>query len=174
WALIDSAEPDRQYLVRRAIDDKELAFYKCYNPHRARFGELVNVAGARWPIEECFGAGKNEAGLDHYQVRTWDAWHRHIGFALLAHTFLAVTAHQTKKVATHRAAATPRNQLTAQTHRRLIPVTLAEIRRLLHLDRRDKDAVADGLRWSTWRRRHQADARRAHVRRHLQLQKIVI
>ena len=97
WALIDSAEPTRQYLVRRALDDQELAFYRCYNPHRARFGELVNVAGARWPIEECFGAGKNETGLDHYQVRTWDAWHRHIGFAILAHTFLAVTAHKAKK-----------------------------------------------------------------------------
>jgi len=55
------------------------------------------VAGARWPIEECFGASKNEVGLDNYQVRTWDAWHRHITLAMLAHTFLAVHAHQAKK-----------------------------------------------------------------------------
>ena len=31
------------------------------------------------------------------QVRTWDAWHRHITLAMLAHTFLAVTAHKAKK-----------------------------------------------------------------------------
>jgi SRSO17 transposase len=97
WALIDSDHPDHQYLIRRSIDDRELAFYHCHNPHHAGFTELVGVAGARWPIEECFGSGKNEVGLDHYQVRTWDAWHRHITLAILAHTFLAITAHTTKK-----------------------------------------------------------------------------
>jgi len=97
WALIDSDHPDHQYLIRRSIDGSELAFYHCYNPHHARFTELVHVAGARWPIEECFGSAKNEVGLDHYQVRTWNAWHRHITLAMLAHTFLAITAHTTKK-----------------------------------------------------------------------------
>jgi SRSO17 transposase len=97
WALIDSHHPDHQYLIRRSIDDGELAFYHCHNPHHAGFGELAWVAGARWPIEECFGSSKNEVGLDNYQVRTWDAWHRHITLAMLAHTFLAITAHKTKK-----------------------------------------------------------------------------
>jgi len=97
WALIDSTDPDHQYLIRRSTDDGELAFYHCYNPNHAGFGKLVHVAGARWPIEECFGSGKNEVGLDDYQVRTWDAWHRHTALAMLAHTFLAVTAHKAKK-----------------------------------------------------------------------------
>ena len=97
WALLDSADPDHQYMIRRSLDDGELAFYHCYNPNHAGFGELVHVAGARWPIEECFGAGKNEVGLDDYQVRTWNAWHRHITLAMLTHTFLAVTAHHAKK-----------------------------------------------------------------------------
>ncbi|MQA64087.1 MAG: hypothetical protein GEU86_22105 [Actinophytocola sp.] len=102
WALIDSADPDHQYMVRRSIDDGELAFYHCYNPNHAGFTELVHVAGARWPIEECFGSAKNEVGLDNYQVRTWDAWHRHITLAMIAHTFLAVTAHKTKKRGAHK------------------------------------------------------------------------
>jgi SRSO17 transposase len=97
WALLESADPDHQYLIRRSIDDGELAFYHCYNPTHAGYGELVAVAGARWPIEECFGSGKNEVGLDNYQVRAWDAWHRHITLAMLAQTFLAVTAHKAKK-----------------------------------------------------------------------------
>ena len=97
WALTGSAEPDFHYLIRRSITDGELAFYRCYDPKRAGLGELVNVAGARWPIEECFGSSKNETGLDNYQVRTWTAWHRHITFAMLAHTFLAVTARRAKK-----------------------------------------------------------------------------
>ena len=97
WALLDSAEIDHQYLIRRSIHHGELAYYHCYNPHHQGFGELVTVAGARWPIEECFGSAKNEVGLDNYQVRTWDAWHRHITLAMLAHTFLAITAHKAKK-----------------------------------------------------------------------------
>jgi SRSO17 transposase len=112
WALIDSDHPDHQYLIRRSITNKELAFYRCYNPHHARCGELVNVAGARWPIEECFGSSKNEVGLDHYQVRTWNAWHRHITLAMLAHTFLATTVHTTKK----RGTTTPNNPTTTTTH----------------------------------------------------------
>jgi SRSO17 transposase len=97
WALLDSNHADHQYLIRRSIDDGELAFYHCYNPKHARFVELVAVAGARWPIEECFGSGKNEVGLDEYQVRKYNAWHRHITLAMLAHSFLAITAHKAKK-----------------------------------------------------------------------------
>jgi SRSO17 transposase len=112
WALIDSDDPDHQYLIRRSIHNGELAFYHCYNPHHAGFGELVKVAGARWPIEECFGSAKNDVGLDNYQVRTWNAWHRHITLAMLTHTFLTVTAHHAKK----RGATTPHNKTSPKTH----------------------------------------------------------
>ncbi|MEU7061790.1 hypothetical protein [Streptomyces sp. NPDC046197] len=54
--------------------------------------ELVRVAGIRWCIEECFQAAKGQVGLDHYQVRNWTAWHRHITLAMLALAFLAVAA----------------------------------------------------------------------------------
>jgi SRSO17 transposase len=97
WALIDTGHGDHQYLIRKSIDDGELAFYHCHNPTHAGFVELVTVAGARWPIEECFGSGKNEVGLDEYQVRKYNAWHRHITLAMLAHSFLAITAHKAKK-----------------------------------------------------------------------------
>jgi SRSO17 transposase len=94
WALIDADEPGHQYMIRRAIDDGELAFYHCYNPRAEAFGELVRVAGARWPIEECFESGKGEVGLDHYQVRLYHAWYRHVTLAMLAHIFLTVCAHK--------------------------------------------------------------------------------
>jgi len=94
WALIDSDDPDHQYMIRRSIDTSELAFYHCFNPRRESFGELVRVAGARWPIEECFQASKGGVGLDNYQVRLYHAWYRHITLAMLAHAFLAVCAHK--------------------------------------------------------------------------------
>jgi SRSO17 transposase len=97
WALINSAEPGRQYMIRRATDDGELAYYHCWNQRNAGFGELVRTAGTRWPVEECFSDAKNEAGLDNYQVRLYHAWYRHITLSMLAMTFLAVIRASTKK-----------------------------------------------------------------------------
>jgi SRSO17 transposase len=51
----------------------------------------VRVAGSRWAIEESFETAKGEVGLDHYEVRRWPGWYRHITQALLAHAYLAVT-----------------------------------------------------------------------------------
>jgi SRSO17 transposase len=33
---------------------------------------------------------RGEVGLDHYEVRRWEAWHRHIILCLLAHAGLEV------------------------------------------------------------------------------------
>jgi SRSO17 transposase len=74
-------------------------FYHCHNPRHEGFGELVRVAGARWPIEECFEATKGGVGLDNYQVRFYHAWYRHVTLAMLAHAFLTICTrkHTTKK-----------------------------------------------------------------------------
>ena len=42
-------------------------------------------------MEDCLAEANGEVGLDHYEVRRWDAWHRHITLCLLAHAFLVVT-----------------------------------------------------------------------------------
>jgi SRSO17 transposase len=84
-------------LVRRQVEPaegktvRELAFYRCAAPAATPLRELIRVAGARWAVEECFQTAKNEAGLDHYQVRTWRAWYAHITLAMLATAYLAVT-----------------------------------------------------------------------------------
>jgi SRSO17 transposase len=49
--------------------------------------ELARVAGVRWAIEETFQTAKNEVGLDHYQVRRYGGWYRHVTLAMLAHAF---------------------------------------------------------------------------------------
>ena len=51
------------------------------------------MAGSRWAVGECFQTARNETGLDHYQVRRYDAWYRHVPrLAMLAHAYLSVTA----------------------------------------------------------------------------------
>lgn len=97
WVPVPSPAPDFQYMIRRSVDDGELAYYICFNPRHAPFGELVRVAGSRWPVEECFEAAKNEAGLDNYQVRLYHAWYRHVTLSMLALTFLAAIRAGSKK-----------------------------------------------------------------------------
>ncbi len=96
WACVDlAADPKRGMrrwlLVRRSTEDpEEQSFYQAYGPEGTTVEELVRVCQERWAVEECFAEAKGEVGLDHYEVRKWDAWHRHITLCLLAHAFLAV------------------------------------------------------------------------------------
>jgi SRSO17 transposase len=97
WALAGTTSPGHQLLVRRSLapgekGDLELAYFWCHAPAGVTLAELVAVAGARWAVEDCFAEAKNETGLDHYQVRKYRAWYRHVTLSMLAHAFLAVAA----------------------------------------------------------------------------------
>ena len=50
---------------------------------------LLRVAFGRWTIESCFREGKEELGLDHYEVRGWRCVHRHFYVTQLSHLFCA-------------------------------------------------------------------------------------
>ncbi len=78
-------------LVRRSIaKPDEAAFYLTHAPQGTTLAELVRVAGARWSIESLFEQAKGEVGLDHYEVRSWVGWHRHVTLSMLALAYLAV------------------------------------------------------------------------------------
>ncbi len=103
WACVSLPDPDTQEaehwsLLRRNIDDpSELAYYLAYGPKGTPPEELIRVAGSRWAIEDSFEAAKGEVGLDEYEVRKWEAWHRHITLCLLAHAYLAVLRSAAKE-----------------------------------------------------------------------------
>jgi SRSO17 transposase len=100
WALVTLAEPApagwaQGLLVRRSpTDPTAVAYYRTFAPLATPLATLVAVAGARWAIEDTFETGNGEVGLDEYEVRRWDAWHRHITLALLAHAYLTVVQAQ--------------------------------------------------------------------------------
>lgn len=50
---------------------------------------LLWVAFSRSPIERCFELGKNELGMDHFEVRSWSAIHRHFYISQLSQLFCA-------------------------------------------------------------------------------------
>jgi len=81
----------RVMLVRRSKSDiTDLQAYICYAPKDTPDSRLIEVAGTRWTVETCFKESKGEVGLDHYEVRSYDGWYKHITFALLALALLTV------------------------------------------------------------------------------------
>jgi SRSO17 transposase len=62
--------------------------------------EFARVLNAEHRIEECLRRAKGEAGLAHYQVRTWEGWHHHQTLALIATWFLTVEKRRGEKSGT--------------------------------------------------------------------------
>jgi SRSO17 transposase len=161
WAFIrlDYGEPDpggqaarHWLLVRRHLRTGERAFYRCWMPRPVPLGTLVRVAGRRWTIEERFQTGKGLVGLDQHQVRCWRSWYRWTTLAMLAHAFLIV------------AALTERTRHPSPSG--LIGLTCNELQHLFAaLVARPTGDLDHRVRWSVWRRRHQARARSCHYRR---------
>ena len=96
WACLPLSEPcapgmQRWLLIRRSGEaGEDLAYFLAYGAANVSEAELLRVCGVRWQIEECFAQAKGEVGLDQYEVRTWDAWHRFVTLCLLAHAGLVV------------------------------------------------------------------------------------
>jgi SRSO17 transposase len=139
-------------MARRHQRTGELAFYRCYTPRPVPLAVLVRVAGTRWTVEERFQTGKGLVGLDQHQVRRWRSWYRWITLAMLAHAFLVAAA------VTELARKPPPSGL--------VPMTCNEVQHLFAaLLARPAGDLGHRLRWSMWRRRHQARARTYHYRR---------
>jgi len=168
WAWASVHQPGHSLLIRRGSTG-ELAFYRCWSPAPVPLAALVHVAGMRWAVEEGFQAAKGQAGLDHYQVRTWTGWHRHVTLAMLALAFLMACAATAPP-------ASPADPWHHARHGGPIALTAAEIRHLFNglvitpLRARlatPLRAISDIQHWSNWRRHHQGHARQCHYQHRL-------
>jgi len=95
WTRVQARTIDRQrrrwLVARRSITDPTaISYYLASAARETPLAELARVAGARWAVEESFETAKGEVGLDHYEVRSWAGWYRHITLAMLAHAYLSV------------------------------------------------------------------------------------
>ncbi|WP_316959748.1 IS701 family transposase [Streptomyces sp. TRM68367] len=106
WALTEVAWPSgagaarrgwqHLLLVRRSISDPSgLAYFAVHARTGTTLPALTSVAGMRWGVEDCFETAKSDCGLDQYEVRNWEPWHRHIALAIAAFAFLSITATRT-------------------------------------------------------------------------------
>ncbi len=85
-------------LARRSVEDPtEIAYYLVLAPWETALVEVAQVAATRYTVEQCIEEAKGETGLDHYEVRFWQSWHRHVTLSMLAHTWLASARREADK-----------------------------------------------------------------------------
>ena len=170
WGWVTTASARHHLLIRRSLTDPtERAYFYCYVPddRPATLPTLVRVAGMRWPVEEDFQTGKSHFGLDHSQVRLYTALLRHIVLSMTALAICAVTAAAMRRATSTLPPDPTSPDQTPPADPGLIPMTVAEVKRLLNMVTRTCHDIAHHLRWNWWRRRHQARARWYHHRTRL-------
>jgi hypothetical protein len=87
----DAIEHDGRYGYRYYLTPTGVAHRALKEPS---LGELARVITAGTCIEASFKRGKGEAGMDEYQVRTWEGWHHHMALTLIAVWFLISETHR--------------------------------------------------------------------------------
>jgi SRSO17 transposase len=84
-------ERQRWLLARRSLEDQsDRAYFVVSGPKETTLEGMVRIAGARWAIEECFQIAKGNLGLDQYEVRSWQGWHRHITLVMFVQACLTL------------------------------------------------------------------------------------
>lgn len=166
WAavpILHRWEDDEQHwlLIRRCLADPlEKAYSFVFAPKGTTLPEMVSAIGARWHIEEDFANAK-DLGLDHYEVRSWTGWYRHITLCMLAQAFLTGICQKEDPPSTLVLQA-------ASDAQPLLALTVPEVRHLLgHLIWPAPSSVQLVLAWSWWRRWHRSRASYFHTRRRL-------
>ncbi len=145
-------------VFRRCLDDPdEVAYFLISAPSDTPLSTMVQASGSRWHIEEDLKACK-ALGLDHYEVRSYLGWYRHLTLVLLAAAFLlGITAQS------HLTAAASQESADCPA---LLPLTTSEARHLLaHLIFPPPTSAPLICQWSRFRRTHQYWAGYYHRRR---------
>jgi SRSO17 transposase len=174
WAWIPADHDGHHLLIRRSIKHpSEIAFFLCHTPpgRTVTLATLTRIAGIRWRVEDDFQDAKGTVGLDQTQVRGYRAWKRHATLAMAALAVLELAAAAQR--ATHPPAVLPHHGDQAPPEDcGLVPVTRQETQRLLNYSTLIPGPAVPNrwafhLRWTHWRRRHQARARWFHYRTRL-------
>jgi hypothetical protein len=149
-------------LIRRSLSDpQEKRYHFVFAPKGSTLPEMVQASGARWHIEEDLENAK-DLGLDHYEVRSFVGWYRHITLVLVALAYL------TGICATERCAPVPPTTFRPPSTSAVLALTVPEVRHLLaRLIWPASSSVRRVLAWSWWRRSHQCHASYYQTKRRL-------
>ena len=76
------------WLHLRKYADGKIKYAFSNAPAEISQEEINRASLMRWPIEQCFEECKTHLGMDHYEARSWSAWHRHMLYVFIAHLFV--------------------------------------------------------------------------------------
>lgn len=74
--------------ARNPEEPETIKFFVSNAPAGTPLEWLVYVGYSRWSIERCFQEDKDELGFDHFEVRGWQAIHRHMYLTQVSHLYL--------------------------------------------------------------------------------------
>jgi SRSO17 transposase len=98
----DLPGPELWLLFERGRDQQTPIKYYLSNAERnCPLLTMVQVGHTRWTVEDCFLRGKDEVGLDEYEVRGWRGWHHHMTLVMLALWFLVLEKRRLGKKTQH-------------------------------------------------------------------------
>jgi hypothetical protein len=90
-------QEDPVWLFIRSTPGGKTKFSFSNAPVNMPLSEMCKASMMRWPIEQCFEEGKGQLGMDHYEHRSWPAWHRHMIYVSLGLHFMLRLRIQFKK-----------------------------------------------------------------------------
>jgi SRSO17 transposase len=82
--------PEERLVVIRPVGESRVDYALTNAGPEVPLAEVVRAQRQRHRVEEMFAAGNGEAGLDHYEVRSWVGWHHHMTLSLVALWFLCL------------------------------------------------------------------------------------
>ena len=82
--------PEERLVVIRPVGESRIDYALSNAGPKHPLTAVVRAQRQRHRIEEVFEAGNGEAGLDHYEVRSWIGWHHHMTLSLVALWFLCL------------------------------------------------------------------------------------
>lgn len=85
------------FRVKEGNGDWKHDYFLANAPYDTPLTEFARAFKSLHRIEECLQRAKGEAGLAHYEVRTWLGWHHHQTLSLLATWFLVQETQAKKK-----------------------------------------------------------------------------
>lgn len=81
--------PEERLVVMRNVGESRIDYALSNADASVPLVELVRAQRRRHRVEEFFGVGKGDAGLGHYEVRSWVGWHHHMTLSMVAMWFLS-------------------------------------------------------------------------------------
>lgn len=94
----DLPGPELWLVIERSCDQAPYVKYYVSNARPdCPLLELAQAGHNRWPIEDWFLRGKQEVGLDDYEVRGWRGFHHHMTLVMLALWFLVLQTRRLGK-----------------------------------------------------------------------------